>query len=483
MKFIDKTGEIGCNNQGEKITIIAYRSAIDIDIQFEDGTIVYNRRYGNFKNGKIKHPIRYEESFAYHIEVELGLSLDNIWNWDKNNKLGINPYEITRRSSKKVWLYCLDKDYHNYDREGNKIGYQIICSNFYKGDRCCYCSNYKVHPKDSFAQYGIDTFGEYFLDKYWSNYNTLNPWEISPQSNKNIWLYCQEKDYHNYDREGNRIGCQITCNNFYNKKNKKRCGYCYNYKTHWKDSITHNYPEIAKMIAIKENNLTFEDCYSIAPFSNKKFYFKCLDCNIISNKKYPLSQIICHGFSCKICSDGLPISEKFMANILKQLDEDFITQLNKSDFKWCENFRYDFYLPRYNMIIETHGEQHYIEKITNNWKTLEQEQMNDLFKYKCAKNHVDKYIVIDCRYSELEWMKGNIIKELNEYFDLSNIKWELAWEESQNSLCVKAWELWNNGVYSTTDIGKILGLSRDTIRKYLKIGAECNKCSYPKIII
>ena len=43
------------------------------------------------------------------------------------------------------------------------------------------------------------------------------------------------------------------------------------------------------------------------------------------------------------------------------------------------------------MIIETHGEQHYIENKANYWKPLEQEQMNDLFKYKCAKNHINNF--------------------------------------------------------------------------------------------
>ena len=85
-----RLGQVGINNQGEKITIIAYRKENDIDIQFEDEIIVTNRAYSNFLKGKIKHPIRYEESFAYHIEIVLGIKLDNIWNWEKNNKLSIN---------------------------------------------------------------------------------------------------------------------------------------------------------------------------------------------------------------------------------------------------------------------------------------------------------------------------------------------------------------------------------------------------------
>ena len=39
-----------------KMTIIAYRHAKDIDVQFEDGTIVYNKIYNSFKKGTIKHP-------------------------------------------------------------------------------------------------------------------------------------------------------------------------------------------------------------------------------------------------------------------------------------------------------------------------------------------------------------------------------------------------------------------------------------------
>ena len=51
-----RIGETNVAKNGMKITIIAYRDAHDIDIQFEDGTIVYNKQYAFFKIGKIKHP-------------------------------------------------------------------------------------------------------------------------------------------------------------------------------------------------------------------------------------------------------------------------------------------------------------------------------------------------------------------------------------------------------------------------------------------
>ena len=38
------------------MSIIRYNSVHDVDIEFEDGTIVKNRSYKNFKKGRISHP-------------------------------------------------------------------------------------------------------------------------------------------------------------------------------------------------------------------------------------------------------------------------------------------------------------------------------------------------------------------------------------------------------------------------------------------
>ena len=51
-----RNGETKLMNCGMSATIIAYRKAIDIDVRFEDGTIVTNRTYDEFKRGKILNP-------------------------------------------------------------------------------------------------------------------------------------------------------------------------------------------------------------------------------------------------------------------------------------------------------------------------------------------------------------------------------------------------------------------------------------------
>ena len=53
---IDRTGETNIMSNGQKAVIIEYRKTSDIDIQFEDGTIVKNRQYGSFKNGTVQNP-------------------------------------------------------------------------------------------------------------------------------------------------------------------------------------------------------------------------------------------------------------------------------------------------------------------------------------------------------------------------------------------------------------------------------------------
>lgn len=56
IKCTNRIGEKNINTKGHLMTIIAYRDANHIDIEFEDGTIVYNKKYEKFKDGLIKNP-------------------------------------------------------------------------------------------------------------------------------------------------------------------------------------------------------------------------------------------------------------------------------------------------------------------------------------------------------------------------------------------------------------------------------------------
>ena len=181
-----------------------------------------------------------------------------------------------------------------------------------------------------------------------------------------------------------------------------------------------------------------------------------------------------------ICNDGISYPEKFIISLLNQLEIEY-----QHDNYWIENKRYDFYLPNYNIIIECHGEQHYRDK-TGLKTTLKEQIENDEYKKQLAlNNNINEYIVIDCRYSELDWIKDNILKsKLSKIFNLSNINWIQCEEFALSNKVKEICDYWrfhneiNKEDLSIIDISKIFNLGRATIYKYLKQGTKLDWCNY-----
>ena len=171
-----------------------------------------------------------------------------------------------------------------------------------------------------------------------------------------------------------------------------------------------------------------------------------------------------------------------MNNLLTQLQIKFKIQLTKKDFKWCNNYRYDFYINNINCIIETHGLEHYRKDNRGSWGTLQEVQKRDNEKEHLAiKNGIENYIVLDCRKSELKWIKNSILNSklpelLN--FKEEDIDWLKCHEYACGNLIKDSCDLWNGGLRNMQEISKILRLTRHTIRKYLKQGVELGWCDY-----
>lgn len=224
--------------------------------------------------------------------------------------------------------------------------------------------------------------------------------------------------------------------------------------------------------------VNIEDTYTHSYGSScKKVLLKCDNCNF---EKYgTISNLIRRGFSCPKCGDGISYPEKIIFNTLEQFN--ILFKIQKT-FSWSQKKRYDFYIPSLNCIIEAHGIQHY-EKV-NRGKTLEEEQENDKLKKQLAKyNGIEHYIVIDCRESDLEFIKNNIlISQLAQLINLTDIDWLECEKYARNSLVKKACDIWNNGIRNTLKISKIMKLEKNTIIRYLKQGSKLNICDYdPKV--
>ena len=236
-------------------------------------------------------------------------------------------------------------------------------------------------------------------------------------------------------------------------------------------SISH--PHLVQYFINKEDTLK----YSYG--SNESILMRCPHCGFEREKR--ITDLVSKGFSCKICSDQIPYSEKFLANLLRQiLNQEFITQLSKTTFKWCGKYKYDFYIDKINGICETMGSQHY-KQSSGNWGLLEKVQENDKQKELLAKNNrIDNYIIIDCRKSKLEWIKNSIMQsDLPELlnFKEDDIDWLKCHEYACNSNLVKeVCNLWNSGIKSTIEIAEQIKIGKSTAWKYLNIGTELGWC-------
>lgn len=218
-----------------------------------------------------------------------------------------------------------------------------------------------------------------------------------------------------------------------------------------------------------------EDAYVNTWGGGERADFCCPDCGFIKNMK--IYNFIRNGIQCNKCSDGASYPNKFVLNVLEQLEIQFKPE---KIFKWSNNKRYDFYLIALNAIIEVMGNQHF-EKSFNfcGGRNTLQEQKNDIIKEELAhKNNIKEYIIINCRKSELELMKNSILEsKLSNFFDLSNIDW-LKCEEFALSNRVKvACELWNKGC-RPPEIKDMMKISTSTVWKYLTKGTVLNWCKY-----
>lgn len=249
----------------------------------------------------------------------------------------------------------------------------------------------------------------------------------------------------------------------------QRCPICSGNKTTEYNCIATTDPWMIEL------GMSREDAETHTRGSGDKVIVTCPSCGkkkeIIINKIYNRKSISC------TCGDGVSYPEKFIISVLNQLGIEY-----QHDSYWIENKRYDFYFEYNNKkyIIETHGEQHY-EQIMQ-WKNLNDEQKNDQYKKELAlQNGIDKYIILDCRKSELNWIKNSVINsELDNIFNLNNIDWiqceEFALSNRVKEVC-DYWKLHSKNL-TTVDIGKVFNLSRNTIIIYLKKGNDLKWCDY-----
>lgn len=199
----------------------------------------------------------------------------------------------------------------------------------------------------------------------------------------------------------------------------------------------------------------------ISPHSNKKIKVKCPECDIV--KHISPNNLIKRGYSCPLCSKYKHYPELVLTSCLKFKNEKFKYQ---KEFSHLPNRFFDFYLPQYNLVIETHGKQHYED---NKFWDYESTLKSDKEKKEFCLSHNIKYIEIDCRVSDYDFIIENINKSLDiiNITDLEKVKL-LDILENNKRYPIKEIKAEYKKGYTLSDLSKKYSIPRSTLTNILK---------------
>lgn len=230
-------------------------------------------------------------------------------------------------------------------------------------------------------------------------------------------------------------------------------------------------PQIAELLIDEDIG------YEVTSGTHKKADFRCKHCGTIVKDQY-IRKVVKNGLKCPVCSDGISYPEKFMSCLLNQLN---VFYVRDGCLPWSNTYRYDFYIEKSSMIIETHGAQHYSEeKMFSKSSRKISEKENDLIKKNMAiDNGIENYIEIDARNSSFDYIKNSVLNSnLTKLFNLNDIDWNKLHKDSLGSTVIRVCELYNSGIKSTAKIAENENLHQSTVVDYLKRCVDAGLCDY-----
>lgn len=249
-----------------------------------------------------------------------------------------------------------------------------------------------------------------------------------------------------------------------------KCPFCSSYRllVGFNDMWT-THPEQAKLLKNPEDGFKY-----MFTSNSKILEWVCPVCGEIIKK--PPADVAYKGLCCPMCRNTTSYPNRFMYNFIKQLT----SNVNREkQFDWSQGRKYDIYFDD-KYICEAHGLQHYEEQPGFTARTLQEEQENDKLKQILAlKNGIEEYIVIDCRKSDFEFIKKNVLNsKFSELYDLSKIDWIKLENDINNNIYIRAANLWNSGIYDPEILTKELDISKSNVCIIFGRAKELGLCDY-----
>lgn len=295
---------------------------------------------------------------------------------------------------------------------------------------------------------------------------------ISMRVNKTMDKNNKKYNYKYYTYHCNRCGSNNEVVEGTLDKEYIGCPYCSNQKINNTNCVATTHPWVMSYLVNKE------DAYKYS-HGNSKDKVK-IKCPICGREKYiSLPYLIKNDSIGCPCSKGISYCERMMISILDQLGEDYIYQLTKFNVDWISsNIRYDFAILNKSIIIEMNGRQHYEDGFG---KSVVEQKSKDEKKEELSSPYIDNYIVIECKKSNFDYIKNNILKneQLKRLINMSNINWDKCRRDAESSLLKEICCFKNaNPKMTPENISQYFKVNRGTVTKYLNKGNKLKLCNY-----
>lgn len=289
------------------------------------------------------------------------------------------------------------------------------------------------------------------------------------------------------------IGSVVNGTTVHSKMYKCRCtihNYDFiNYESHWTgcpicsnrlvvkcvNDIGTTNPELIKFFVNED------DVYTHSNGSRSKVQVVCPICG--SKKEMKVFELTRLGYvTCDKCSDGVSYPNKFAHELFRQLSSQYITYIYEYSPDWAGKYSYDNYIKLLNgkeIVVEMDGRFHYVGEKSESIK------VNDKEKDFLANENNVSIIRINCDYKHMNnrfsYIKTNIMSSLSEYFDLSNIDWDLCNTCGLSNKMLEVIDYYkNNPRAGYREIEKRFNICSDTLYGYLNTGKKLGMCEYIK---
>jgi hypothetical protein len=321
------------------------------------------------------------------------------WHPIKNGNL--TPYDVSCNSHKKVWWQCSKNPTHEW---------QSIVSNRNNGNGCPYCSGRRASEDYNLLLYNPELCKEWDYEK-----NDKKPEDYTPYSEEKVWWKCLKDSKHQWF-------ASIASRN-----SGKDCPYCAKLLPTEDYNLLICNPILCEEWNYDKNIRSPKD---YMPNSHISVFWKCTKCNYEWKAKI---QDRNNGSGCPKCNNSkgeqriskyliqngfIEITQKDYDNlnhVHKISNNYYIPQKTFNDLMGLNNglLSYDFYLPKYNLLIEYQGEQHekYIECFHKAKKGFEKQQEHDKRKREYAQKHNIK--LLEIWYWDFDNIESILQKELN----------------------------------------------------------------------